>query len=288
MRKVKGILVSLSLVMILIFSCMAVSAEESETSSEVALEADISLETDMSAEGDLSQSDRQALENFADQSIQTIVGMSEAEMEEYIHPSSILSIPSTSAVSSVQSWMEVKEELGDFVSVEDHEITVEDDAITVVSNCIFANGTGSVTTTISRDDLSMEGMVFSTGEQTLGEKLKEAALNTLMGVGVVFLMLLFLCVVFAQIKHVNKLETLFQKKETSVETPAEASVPVATVASPVTAGTSASAADPMNDGTLVAVIAAAIAAAEGTSVDGFVVRSIKKHRNYSKSTRSTC
>ena len=278
MRKVKGILLSLSLVMTLLLSGTAAGAQESETSSEAALEAEIALGTEMSAEGDLSQSDRQALENFADQSIQTIVGMSEAEMEEYIHPSSILSIPSTSAVSSVQSWMEVKEELGDFVSVEDHEITVEDDTITVVSDCNFANGTGSVTTTISRDDLSMEGMVFSTGEQTLGEKMKEAALNTLMGVGVVFVMLLFLCLVFAQIKHVNKLAALFEKKEPFAEHVASVDAPAAAVAAPVTTGISAAAADPMKDGALVAVIAAAIAAAEGTSVDGFVVRSIKKRR----------
>ena len=278
MRKVKGILLSLSLVMTLLLSGTAAGAQESETSSETALEAEIALGTEMSAEGDLSQSDRQALENFADQSIQTIVGMSEAEMEEYIHPSSILSIPSTSAVSSVQSWMEVKEELGDFVSVEDHEITVEDDTITVVSDCNFANGTGSVTTTISRDDLSMEGMVFSTGEQTLGEKMKEAALNTLMGVGVVFVMLLFLCLVFAQIKHVNKLEALFEKKEPFAEHVASVDAPAAAVAAPVTTGASAAASDPMKDGALVAVIAAAIAAAEGTSVDGFVVRSIKKRR----------
>ena len=278
MRKVKGILLSLSLVMTLLLSGTAAGAQESETSSEAALEAEIALGTEMSVEGDLSQSDRQALENFADQSIQTIVGMSEAEMEEYIHPSSILSIPSTSAVSSVQSWMEVKEELGDFVSVEDHEITVEDDTITVVSDCNFANGTGSVTTTISRDDLSMEGMVFSTGEQTLGEKMKEAALNTLMGVGVVFVMLLFLCLVFAQIKHVNKLAALFEKKEPFAEHVASVGAPSAAVASPVTTGASAAAADPMKDGALVAVIAAAIAAAEGTSVDGFVVRSIKKRR----------
>lgn len=278
MRKVKGILLSLSLVMTLLLSGTAAGAQESETSSEAALEAEIALGTEMSAEGDLSQSDRQALENFADQSIQTIVGMSEAEMEEYIHPSSILSIPSTSAVSSVQSWMEVKEELGDFVSVEDHEITVEDDTITVVSDCNFANGTGSVTTTISRDDLSMEGMVFSTGEQTLGEKMKEAALNTLMGVGVVFVMLLFLCLVFAQIKHVNKLAALFEKKEPFAENVASVDAPAAAVAAPVTTGASAAAADPMKDGALVAVMAAAIAAAEGTSVDGFVVRSIKKRR----------
>ena len=278
MRKVKGILLSLSLVMTLLLSGTAAGAQESETSSEAALEAEIALGTEMSAEGDLSQSDREALENFADQSIQTIVGMSEAEMEEYIHPSSILSIPSTSAVSSVQSWMEVKEELGDFVSVEDHEITVEDDTITVVSDCNFANGTGSVTTTISRDDLSMEGMVFSTGEQTLGEKMKEAALNTLMGVGVVFVMLLFLCLVFAQIKHVNKLAALFEKKGPFAENVASVGAPAAAVATPVTTGVSAAAADPMKDGALVAVMAAAIAAAEGTSVDGFVVRSIKKRR----------
>ena len=108
--------------------------------------------------------------------------------------------------------------------------------------------------------------------------MKEAALNTLMGVGVVFVMLLFLCLVFAQIKHVNKLAALFEKKGPFAENVASVDAPAAAVAAPVTTGVSAAAADPMKDGALVAVIAAAIAAAEGTSVDGFVVRSIKKRR----------
>ena len=114
----------------------------------------------------------------------------------------------------------------------------------------------------------MEGMSFSTGDASFGQVMQEAGLNTVMGIGIVFLVLLFLSILIAQFKHVAKLEAAFTKKPTA---PAPKAAPAAApVAAPVVE-------EVMDDGELIAVIAAAIAAAEGTSTDGFVVRSIKKH-----------
>lgn len=94
--------------------------------------------------------------------------------------------------------------------------------------------------------------------------MKQAGLNTLMGIGIVFLMLVFLSLVISQFKHISKLEARYAKKEEK----AEASVPAAPV--------QAAEEELVDDGELVAVIAAAIAASENTSTDSFVVRSIKK------------
>ena len=57
-----------------------------------------------------------------------------------------------------------------------------------------------------------------------------------------------------------------EKKETPVQ-----AAPAPAVSAPQAAGT--------DDGELAAVIAAAIAASEGTSTDGFVVRSIKRRKS---------
>ena len=60
------------------------------------------------------------------------------------------------------------------------------------------------------------------------------------------------------------------KAEEKKETPVQAA-PAPAVSAPQAAGT--------DDGELAAVIAAAIAASEGTSTDGFVVRSIKRRKS---------
>ena len=94
--------------------------------------------------------------------------------------------------------------------------------------------------------------------------MKNAALNTLMGLGTVFVILAFLIFLISLFKFVpgSGAQQVKKKKE---ETPAPAPVPVAV---PVQ--------EEADDSELIAVIAAAIAASEGTTTDGFVVRSIRK------------
>ena len=278
MRKYKGLIVSVSMAAMLMASG-TVFAEETETT-EVTTEAtsdaeaaseEAVVESEVQAaeeviEGGVSTSDRQQLESYAQQSIEMIVGMDDAQAEEILHPSSILSKTDDSIVASVQSWVDAKEELGAYKQIVAQDVEVDDDDIVIKSECEFENGTSEVTLTISRDSLSMESMEFATAEKTMGQKMEEAVLNTLMGVCVVFAMLFFLSFLIAQFKHISKLENGLKKKDAPAAAPAPA--PVAAPA-PVEE-------EVVDDGELIAVIAAAIAAAEGTSTDGFVVRSIKK------------
>lgn len=98
--------------------------------------------------------------------------------------------------------------------------------------------------------------------ENLANKLKEAGLNTITGILVVFLMLILMAFLISLIKYVN----VFGKKKEEEEKPV-----------PVIPGVNASTTEDVIDDTqLIAVIAAAIAASQGTSTDGFVVRSIKK------------
>ena len=88
-------------------------------------------------------------------------------------------------------------------------------------------------------------------------------MNTVMGLATVFAVLFFLMFVIWLFRFIPN----GSKKKTEAPA-APASVP-APAAAPVVEETA-------DDGELVAVIAAAIAAAEGTSTDSFVVRSIRK------------
>lgn len=281
MRKYKGLFVSVSMAAMLMTSG-TVFAEETETTevvTEVASETEAAsegaseeaaVESEAQAaeevvEGGISASDRASLESYAQQSIEMIVGMDDAQAEEILHPSSILSKYQDSMVASVQSWVNAKEELGAYKQILAQDIEVDDD-IVIKTDCEFENGESVVTTTLSLDDLSLVSMEFATAEKTMGQKMEEAVLNTLMGVCVVFVMLFFLSFLISQFKHISKLEEGFKKKN----------APAAPAPAPVAAPAPVEEEEVADDGELIAVIAAAIAAAEGTSTDGFVVRSIKK------------
>ena len=101
--------------------------------------------------------------------------------------------------------------------------------------------------------------------------MKNAALNTLMGIGTVFVILAMLIFLISLFKYIPALEEKFKNKGKAESTQAAAPAPAA-VAAPVVEEAS-------NDDELAAVISAAIAAYEaeaGGSTDGFVVRSIKR------------
>ena len=102
------------------------------------------------------------------------------------------------------------------------------------------------------------------GVYTLGEKMSKAALNTVMGLAVVFIMLIFISLIIYCFKFIHEAEErAAAKKKASEPAPAPAPVVEETV-------------EEEDDLELVAVIAAAIAASEGTDPNGLVVRSIKR------------
>ena len=106
---------------------------------------------------------------------------------------------------------------------------------------------------------------------TLAQNMEKAAMNTVMGLGTVFVILVFLIFVISLFKYIPGL--VEGKKKESAPAPA-AAAPAPVVAAPVA---EPAVEDVTDDGELIAVIAAAIAASEGkTSTDGFVVRSIRK------------
>lgn len=282
MRKLKKILVSLTLASALMVSSVPAFAEETETDiavvdpvpSEDSVETDAAQTsaTEVEAASNISSSDCQTLATYAQESIAMITSMSDAQMEEIINPSTLLSVPQKSVVKSVTSWLEQRDRLGAFEQVKKHTISVSNDSITIVTICDFANQEGMVTTTLDRDSLEMDSMSFAANTSSLGQAMKEAGLNTIMGLGVVFLVLWFLAFLIGQLKHLSRLESP-EKKET----------PAPAAPAPVMAAPAMPEADLMADQELVAVITAAIAAAEGTTTEGFVVRTIRKSRRSSAS-----
>ena len=111
---------------------------------------------------------------------------------------------------------------------------------------------------------------------SIEDAMAEAGVNTIIGISVVFMALLFISFIISLFKYVNKFEQMLANRKANKNV-APAPVPAATpapVAAPV---------EETDDLELIAVITAAIHAyeeAQGNVVEGdLVVRSIKKRNN---------
>ena len=105
-------------------------------------------------------------------------------------------------------------------------------------------------------------------ERTFGELMTNAALNTLLGMGTVFAVLILISFIISAFGLISKVEDALKNKASKKEIKEEAvNNTIAQIEERE---------ELADDLELVAVIAAAIASYEGTSTDGFVVRSIRK------------
>lgn len=111
------------------------------------------------------------------------------------------------------------------------------------------------------------GLTACGNGEDLGEAMAKAGLNTLIGMGTVFVVLILISMIINGFAVIPKLQKAFSKKADEGQSVKENTAPVVQAEEP--------AVDETDDLELVAVIAAAVAASEGAaSTDGFVVRSI--------------
>lgn len=111
------------------------------------------------------------------------------------------------------------------------------------------------------------GLTACGNGEDLGEAMARAGLNTLIGMGTVFVVLILISMIINGFAVIPKLQKAFSKKADEGQSVKENAAPAVQAEEP--------AVDETDDLELVAVIAAAIAASEGAaSTDGFVVRSI--------------
>ena len=189
-----------------------------------------------------------------------IVALEDADIENYMNTGDDFT------TSAMQSWQTSKDELGakkesngeTTVTLKDNQYTVTVPVKFEKANANFVYVFESTGTPVSMSVDVQYGMA---------QTLKRAGLNTLMGVGTVFVMLILLSLLISLFRFIPNPEA---KKAAEAKAAKEAQA-AAIAAAPVQAEENLA-----DDGELVAVIAAAIAAAEGTTTDGFVVRSIRK------------
>lgn len=170
-----------------------------------------------------------------------------------------------SFLGAIESWQAGVEECGAYVGHGDYVYEASEDELKVTTEAQFKDRDASLTF-IFDNNLRLDSMTVD-AQYSKGEILQKAGLNTLLGMGTVFVVLIFISLIISLFKYIPALENALKRK--SKDTPKEA---VETVVQEEVLEEQ----DVTDDTELVAVIAAAIAAAEGTTTDGFVVRSIRR------------
>lgn len=172
--------------------------------------------------------------------------------------------------AAVTSYAAALPDMGDYQSVTDHEI-IYDDGILI--NVTVQGSLRPAKVEIMLDE-DLELLSISTNVvYTFGETMTKAALNTLMGMGTVFAVLILIIVLISSFALIPKIQAAFSGKKE------EKPVAETKVVQQIVKNEEVAYEDVTDDAELVAVIAAAIAAYEGSgSASGYVVRSLKRRR----------
>ena len=199
--------------------------------------------------------------------ISQIAGFSDEEIDNYLAQDDAFT------TATMESWKSVKDELGAYSSIVSQDVEKDGDVVTISTVAQFEKAKADVVLMLDLGQQMYTSMTYSV-QYSLAANMQRAGMNTLMGIGIVFLMLLFLSFVIGLFKYIEKFQNV-GKKKAAEEAPKAEEAPA-----PAIAQSEAADEDFADDLELVAVISAAIAAYENTSGDSFVVRSIKKSNKW--------
>jgi len=162
-----------------------------------------------------------------------------------------------------EGWKTMVEEQGGLTGYTDYTIDQTGKTYTAKMELQFEKRNAILTMVYTAYNMEMESITIEP-VYTVGEKMSKAGLNTVMGIGIVFIILILISLIIKCFEFINKAQKKAEAKIASVTAepaviPGPIKVPEATA-----------------DEELVAVIAAAIAAATGKTTDDFVVRSIRR------------
>ncbi len=162
-------------------------------------------------------------------------------------------------------WESALSDIGTYEGVSGGSVSFAEDEVIIKVNVLGSSHAADVEIILDSALATYIGITTNVHYST-GEIMAKAGMNTLIGMGTVFVVLILISLIISCFTFISK----FERRQKKQEAPAPAA------AAPVVEQIAAK--EELSDDTeLVAVIAAAIAAYEGAaSTDGFVVRSIRK------------
>lgn len=128
--------------------------------------------------------------------------------------------------SAVQSWISCKEDLGRLLEIHSEAVErIDEDSYRVTLTAAFERR--ELEFVLTAEEIADTGyaggatlvpteLLFNP-DYTMGEKLARAAMNTALGMGTVFAVLIFISVLIGQLKHVNTLEASWKARKAAKE-----------------------------------------------------------------------
>lgn len=209
------------------------------------------------------------LQQASEQLASTLVTMADEDMETYISQGA-----DDVTVSLVTKWKELKPQIGGYLDLGGFSVDKSGKTLTTTQIMDFENRDLTLTFVYQYHDMSLQDITLEENF-SIGEKMQKAALNTLMGLGTVFVILILISLIISCFKVIPYLQKKAEEKKS-----AGAQRPQTPAVSPAVEPETAAAETQPDDLELAAVIAAAVAAAAeaagAAGTDGFVVRSIKR------------
>lgn len=169
--------------------------------------------------------------------------------------------------SMMDAWEAAEKECGKYIEHGEYQFASSESGVVVSTEAVYEDREATLEFKFD-ENLDIESLDIA-ADYTTGEILKKAGMNTILGMGTVFLVLIFLAFVISLLKYIPVLQEKFTKKKVK---PEEVVKELPKVEPPVEEELS-------DDEELVAVITAAIAAADESVSDGFVVRSIRRRKS---------
>ena len=208
------------------------------------------------------------LENYNNVELSKLFDDSMTSMlSQYTGTSMTFSSEGTVVRNAINSFTSGIEDMGGISDLGTVTSVLDKDTITVTVPVTGNSKNGSVELIFTNDIFLTLTSCTLNLDESLGTLMGRAGLNTLLGMGTVFVVLILISFIISAFNLIPKMQAKFAKNnEPEI-------VPVPAAPAPVVEEVEEDLTDDME---LVAVIAAAIAAYEGTTTEGFQVRSIKR------------
>lgn len=275
MKRLRFVISLASLVMCFLFTGVNVFADQSIDLSDAFAQEETTLsEEDQQtfANGKITMAEiKQLFENYVSQGVAQLGQCSREELD-------YVAKQNNAQTDMFENFAKIvgDEPCGEYESYDKIEvIEQEDGTIDAVAMLHYSKRDLKMTMYISIYDIlgpvpaSVEFSLPDSGKESFGAKMASALSNTLMGMGTVFAVLIFICLIISCFKLIPKITEAKERKKAGREN----------IMADNTKQDAAVATEPENltdDLELIAVIASAIAASENTSTDSFVVRSIRR------------
>lgn len=177
----------------------------------------------------------------------------------------------------LEGYVGLADDLGAYVSVGTGSVKETDDGYEIAVDAVFEQRECEFVINLDEDMVNIVSMSFNP-VYSVGENMTRAALNTLLGMGTVFIVLIFISWLISCFKYISVIEQKMKKGSAAPAAPkaAPAPVPAATPA-PVALSTVAAAGADEEEMEQLAIMTAIIEhTRRNASTDSLVVRPIKR------------